>query len=72
MWNRIIEQFKYKLYTALTYLTVVSFIYLIIASIVFAFRHPWATDMEKLIHIGDALMFNKISYKEMRGEYEER
>jgi hypothetical protein len=46
--------------------------YLIIASIVFAFRHPWATDMERFIHIGDALMFNKISYKEMRGEYEER
>jgi len=72
MWNRIIEQFKYKLYTALTYLTVVSFMYLIIASLVFAFRHPWATDMERFIHIGDALMFNKISYKEMREEYEKR
>ena len=72
MWNRIIEQFKYKLYTALTYLTVVFFIYLIIANAVFAFRHPWATDMERFIHIGDALMFDKISYKEMRGEYEER
>lgn len=72
MSNRIIEQFKYKLYTALTYLTVVSFMYLIIANVTFAFRHPWATDMERFIHIGDALMFNKISYKEMRGEYEER
>jgi hypothetical protein len=72
MLNRIIEQFKYKLYTALTYLTVVFFIYFIIANVTFAFRHPWATDMEKFIHIGDALMFNKISYKEMREEYEER
>jgi hypothetical protein len=72
MLNRIIEQFKNKLYTALTYLTVVFFIYLIIANAVFAFRHPWATDMERFIHIGDALMFDKISYKEMRGEYEER
>ncbi len=72
MLNRIIEQFKYKLYTALTYLTVVFFIYFIIANVTFAFRHPWATDMERFIHIGDALMFNKISYKEMRGEYEER
>jgi len=72
MLNRIIEQFKYKLYTALTYLTVVFFIYLIIANAVFAFRHPWATDMERFIHIGDALMFNKISHKEMREEYEER
>jgi hypothetical protein len=72
MLNRIIEQFKYKLYTALTYLTVVFFIYFIIANVTFAFRHPWATDMERFIHIGDALMFNKLSYKEMRGEYEER
>jgi hypothetical protein len=45
-------------------------VYLIIASFTFAFRHPWATDMERLIHIGDALMFKKISYKEMRGDYE--
>ncbi len=72
MLNRIIEQFKYKLYTALTYLTVVFFIYFIIANVTFAFRHPWATDMERFIHIGDALMFNKISYKEMREEYEKR
>ena len=72
MLNHIIEQFKNKLYTALTYLTVVFFIYLIIASIVFAFRHPWTTDMERFIHIGDALMYNKLSYKEMRGEDEER
>ena len=70
MLNRIIKQFKYKLYTALTYLTVVSFMYLIIASIVFAFRHPWATDMERFIHIGDALVFKKISYQEMRGSYD--
>ena len=72
MLNRIIEQFKYKLYTALTYLTVVFFIYFIIANVTFAFRHPWATDMERFIHIGDALMFNKISYKEIREEYEKR
>jgi len=72
MLNRIIEQFKYKLYTALTYLTAAFFIYFIIANIVFAFRHPWTTDMERFLHVGDALMFNKLSYKEMRGEYEER
>ena len=70
MLNRIIEQFKYKLYTTLTYLTVVFFIYLIIANTIFAFRHPWTTDMERFIHIGDALIFKKISYKEMRGSYD--
>ena len=45
-------------------------IYLILTSWIFAFRHPWATDMERLIHIGDALMFKKVSYSEMRGNYE--
>jgi len=39
---------------------------------VFAFRHPWATDMERFIHIGDALVFKKISYQEMRGSYEKK
>jgi signal peptidase I len=34
---------------------------------VFGFRHPWATDMEQFMHIGDVLMFNKISYEEVRG-----
>ena len=72
MLNRIIEQFKQQLKSLSIYLLLVTVIYIIIASIVFAFRHPWATDMERFIHIGDALMFDKISYKEMRGEYEER
>jgi len=72
MLNRIIEQFKQQLESLSIYLLLVTVIYIIIASIVFAFRHQWATDMERFIHIGDALMFNKISYKEMREEYEER
>jgi hypothetical protein len=45
-------------------------IYIIIANTVFALRHPWATDVERFIHIGDALIFKKISYKEMRGSYD--
>jgi hypothetical protein len=45
-------------------------IYLSTANIVFAFRHPWATSTERFVHIGDALMFKKISYKEMRGMYD--
>jgi len=49
-----------------------SVIYLIVSSTVFAFRHPWATDMERFIHIGDALVFKKISYQEMRGSYEKK
>lgn len=52
------------------WLIIVFLLYLILTSWIFAFRHPWATDMERFIHIGDALVFKKITYKEMRGEYE--
>jgi len=44
--------------------------YLFVATWTFAFRHPWTTDVERLIHIGDALVFKKISYNEMRKNYE--
>ncbi len=68
MWNRITNLFKeIAIWCALIFL-----FYLCISSVVFALRHPWATRTEQMIHIGDALMFNKVSYKEMRGEYEER
>ena len=70
MWNRITEFVKDKLSVAMPYTIILFVVYLIVSSWVFAFRHPWATDMERFIHIGDALMFNKVSYKEMRGEYE--
>lgn len=66
MWNRITKLFK----EFIIWCFFIFFFYLSIASVVFAIRHPWATDMERLIHIGDALMFNKISYTEMRSEYE--
>jgi hypothetical protein len=72
MLNRIIKQFKQQLESLSIYLLLVTVIYIIIANVVFAFRHPWATNVERFIHIGDALMFNKISYKEMREEYEKR
>ncbi len=70
MWNRIIEQFKHIIYSNLMYLFFGTFVYFMVANTVFAFRHPWATDMERFLHVGDALMFNKISYKEMRGIYD--
>ena len=47
-------------------------VYLILTSWIFAFRHPWATDMERFIHIGDALMLKKLSYSDMRENYEKR
>ena len=70
MLSRIINLFNNVFWSLLKWGGIVVFIYFVVANVTFRFRHPWATDMEKLIHVGDALMFNKISYKEMRGEYE--
>jgi hypothetical protein len=67
MLSRTIDLLKTKI---VPYILLCFVVYLIIASYTFAFRHPWATDMERFIHIGDALVFKKITYKEMRGEYE--
>jgi len=70
MWNRITKFLSNKFWELLPATVVIFFIYFLISTWTFAIRHPWATDMERLIHIGDALMFNKISYKEMRDDYE--
>ena len=66
MWNRITN----LLNKIVPYVLIFFVVYLILTSWIFAFRHPWATDMERLIHLGDALMLKKVSYSEMRGNYE--
>ena len=66
MWNRITN----LLNKIVPYVLIFFVVYLILTSWIFAFRHPWDTDMERLIHIGDALMLKKVSYSEMRGNYE--
>lgn len=70
MWTRITNLVNNAFWSLLKWGGILVFIYFVVANVTFNFRHPWATDMEKFIHVGDALMFNKISYKEMRGEYE--
>lgn len=40
--------------------------WLVISNIVFAFRHPWATDIERLLYTKSALLFKKVPYSEMR------
>ncbi len=40
--------------------------YFCIAQWTFAFRHPWATDTERFIHIPEALLFRSVPYKVMR------
>lgn len=67
MLNRTIDLLKNKI---VPYALIFFVLYLILTSWIFAFRHPWATDMERLIHLGDVLMLKKVSYSEMRGNYE--
>lgn len=43
--------------------------YIAIATTTFAYRHPWATDIERFIYIKEAMTFKKVSYKEMREQY---
>lgn len=47
-------------------LAVAFFLWVVLSSIIFRFRHPWATETETLIHIVDAVMLKKVPYSEMR------
>ncbi len=40
--------------------------YVMLAQIVFAFRHPWATDTERFLYFGRALTFGTVDYSEAR------
>ena len=40
--------------------------YLVVASVVFRFRHPWMTDTELIIHTIDALTFQTVPYHDAR------
>jgi hypothetical protein len=42
------------------------FVYFVVASITFGFRHPWATSTERLIYIREAMTFKRVTYQEMR------
>ncbi len=44
-------------------------LYVIISYEVFAFRHPWATNTERLLYTKEALTFQYVPYKQMREGY---
>jgi hypothetical protein len=50
----------------LTSALIVLFAYVMLAQIVFAFRHPWATDTERFLYFGRALTFGTVAYSEAR------
>lgn len=45
-------------------------LWLVVGTMTFKFRHPWATDTEILFHIKEALLFKRVSYNEMRKDYD--
>jgi hypothetical protein len=45
-------------------------LWLIAGTMTFKLRHPWATDTEILFYMKDALLFKRVSYNEMRKDYE--
>lgn len=44
-------------------------VYISVACVTSAIRHPWMTEVEAWMHIDDILMFREISYKEVRDKY---
>lgn len=66
MLNHITEFLKDKI----IFLVFLAIMYVAIATTTFAYRHPWATDIERLIYIKEAVLFEKVSYKQMRDRYE--
>lgn len=45
---------------------IVFLVYVLTANVVFAFRHPWATDTERFLYFGRALVFGKVDYSDAR------
>lgn len=45
---------------------IVFFVYVLTANVVFAFRHPWATDTERFLYLGRAMVFGKVDYSDAR------
>jgi len=41
-------------------------LYVLVAQMIFAFRHPWATDTERFLYFGRALAFGTVTYSEAR------
>lgn len=66
MLNHITEFLKDKV----IFILFLMLMYTAVATTTFAYRHPWATDIERFLYIKEALMFKKVSYKEMRNRYE--
>jgi hypothetical protein len=57
---------KELLKTCFSIVLAVGIVWVAVASVVFAFRHPWATSTERFIYLPRALLFETIDYEEVR------
>lgn len=57
---------RHKADAIVTTTMVAIFIYILVAQSVFAFRHPWATDTERFLYFGRAMVFGKVDYSDAR------
>jgi len=45
---------------------VAALLWVAISTMIFRFRHPWATETETFMHIPDAFLLRKVPYSQMR------
>jgi hypothetical protein len=64
--TRLVRKVSSSLQVALYGVIVAALLWVVISSMIFRFRHPWATETETLLHIPDAFMLRKVPYSEMR------
>lgn len=57
---------KSNIQGSIVILTIVFLIYSAIAGTVFSFRHPWATQTEKIVYFKELMLWQKVPYSEMR------
>jgi hypothetical protein len=63
---RFLSAFLSFMQGALCGMVVVALLWMAICSLVFRFRHPWATETEVILHLPDAVMWREVPYDEMR------
>jgi hypothetical protein len=64
--TRLVRKVSSLLQVALYGVIVAALLWVTISTMIFRFRHPWATETEIFLHIPDAFMLRKVPYSEMR------
>jgi hypothetical protein len=57
-----------KFLRTLNVLAIVILIYVTVADLVFAFRHPWTTQTQRFMNLDRALLFKRVTHDNLRGK----